>query len=70
MIINLPKYKLSKPELYFFRRGHKFTPTSEENRLNLKSNILDFTRRIQMKEIFYGQDYQDESLVSNKCEKF
>ena len=70
MIINLSKYKLSKPELYLLRRGHKFTPTSEENRLNLKSNILDFTRRIQMKEIFYGQHYQDESLVSNKCEKF
>ena len=34
--------------------------------MNLKSDIFDFTRRIQMQEIFYGQDYQDESLVSNK----
>ena len=37
--------------------------------MNLKSDIFDFTRRIQMQEIFYGQDYQDESLVSNKSNK-
>ena len=28
-----------------------------------------FTRRIQMQEIFYGQDYQDESLLSDKSNK-
>ena len=68
-IINLSKYKLSKPELSLLRRGPKFTPTSKGNSLNLKSDIFDFTRRIQMQEIFYGQDYQDESLVSNKSNK-
>ena len=68
-IINLSKYKLSNPELSLLRRGPKFTPTSKGNSLNLKSDIFDFTRRIQMQEIFYGQDYQDESLVSNKSNK-
>ena len=65
-IINLSKYKLSKPGLSLLRRGPKFTTTSKENILNSKSDIFDFTRRIQMQEIFYSQDYQDESLVSNK----
>ena len=37
--------------------------------MNLKSDIFDFTRHIQMQKIFYGQDYQDESLVSNKSNK-
>ena len=55
-IINLSKYKLSKPELSLLRRGPKFTPTSKGNSLNLKSDIFDFTRRIQMQELFYGQD--------------
>ena len=68
-IINLSKYKLSNPELSLLRRGPKFTPTSKGNRLNLKSDIFDFTRRVQMQEIFYGQDYQDELLVSNKSNK-
>ena len=68
-IINLSKYELSKPELFLLLRGRKFTPTSKGNSLNLKSDIFDFTRRIQMQEIFYGQDYQDESLVSNKSNK-
>ena len=51
------------------RRAPKFKPTSKGNSLNLKSDIFNFTRRIQMQEIFYGQDCQDESLVSNKSNK-
>ena len=46
--MNLSKYKLSKPELSFLRRGPIFTPTSKGNSLNLKSDVFDFTRRIQM----------------------
>ena len=68
-IINLSKYKLSKPVLSLLLRGPKFTPTSEGNSLNLKSDIFDFTRCIQMQEIFHGQDYQDELLVSNNLTK-
>ena len=68
-IINLSKYILSKPELSLLCRGPKFTPISKGNSLNLKNDIFDFTRSIQMQEIFYGQDYQDESLVSNKSNK-
>ena len=39
---------------------------SKENSLNLKSDFFDFTRRIQMHKLFYGEDYQNESLVFNK----
>ena len=37
--------------------------------MNLKSYIFGFIRRIQIQAIFYGQGYQDESLVSNKSNK-
>ena len=68
-ITNLSNYKLSKPELSLLCRGPKFTPTSKGNNLNLKSDIFNFTRCIQMQETFYGQDDRDESLVSDKSNK-
>ena len=37
--------------------------------MNLKSDIFDFTRRIKTQEIFYGRNYRDESLVSNRSIK-
>ena len=69
IIINLSKQKLCKPELSLLCRGPKFTPTSKGNNLNLKSDIFNFTRCIQMQETFYGQDDRDESLVSDKSNK-
>ena len=58
-----------KTRIIFLRRDPKFTPTSKGNSFNLKSDICDFTRHIHMQEIFYGQDYQNESLISNKSNK-
>ena len=37
--------------------------------LNLKADIYDFTRRVQMKEIFHEIEYNDESLVYNKSHR-
>ena len=65
----LIKIQIIKSKLSLLRRGHKFTPISKGNSLNLKSDIFDFTRRIQMEEIFYDQGYQDELLVSNKSNR-
>ena len=69
IIINLSKQKLCKPELSLLCRGPKFTNTSIRNILNLKKGIFEFARHIQMQEIFYDQDYEDELLVSNKSTK-
>ena len=43
-IINLSKYKLSKPELSLLRKSRKFTPTSKRNSLTLKSDTFVFSR--------------------------
>ena len=37
---------------------------------NLKSEVSNFPRRIEMQEIFYGQGYQEELLVSSKFVSF
>ena len=62
----LLKIQIIKARIIFIHKGPKFTPMSKENSLNLKSDFFDFTRRIQMHKLFYGEDYQNESLVFKK----
>ena len=62
----LLKIQIIKARIIFIHKGPKFTPMSKEKSLNLKSDFFDFTRRIQMHKLFYGEDYQNESLVFNK----
>ena len=50
-------------------KGPKSTPNSKGNSFNLKSDVSNFPRRIEMQEIFHGQGYQEELLVSSKSNK-
>ena len=36
------------------------------NLLNYKNDLSNFTKKIQMKEIFYDTEYEDESIVRNE----
>ena len=47
----------------------KFTSTRSGNILNYKNDLCNFTRKIQIKEIFYVKIYEDESIVRNKSNK-
>ena len=47
----------------------KFTSTRSGNILNYKNDLCNFTRKIQIKEIFHDKIDEDESIVRNKSNK-
>ena len=47
----------------------KLTSTRSGNILNHKNDLCNFTRKIQIKEIFHDKIYEDESIVRNKSNK-
>ena len=55
-----------KPELSLLKKGPKFTSTILGERSNLKLDLYDFTRRLQVREIFNDSENNDQFLVYNK----
>jgi hypothetical protein len=68
-IVNISSYVLNATEISLLAKGKKFCPTPVYNDfLELKVNIADFVRKIQLKEKFgssisEGGNKQNESLV-------
>ena len=65
-ILNLSSYNFSNIQLSVLRHSTKFTCTRSGSLLNYKNDLSNFTKKIQMKEIFYDTEYEDESVVRNK----
>ena len=44
----------------------KFCPTTKGNVLDIKSDTKKFTRKLKLRERFWGIEYDDETLVKSK----
>ena len=56
-IINISSYVLNQSEISILAKGKKFTPTPEySDLLGLKVDIMEFIRKIQLRELFGGND--------------
>ena len=56
---------LSKCEIDLLSKGLKFTPTPTFNTNELKSDISAFNRRLRLREYYYDQNTEEDSLVFN-----
>ena len=54
--------------MHILLRGLKFTPTPDNRNVQeIRTDILEFNRKIRLKEHFHDENYeQDVSIVSNK----
>ena len=46
-------------------KGPKFCPTTKGNVFDIKSDTKEFTRKLNLRERFWGIKYDDESLVKS-----
>ena len=74
-IINLSSKQLSKPQINLLLKGLKFTPTPRGNKIELKPDINEFTRKLRLAEFFHKEETIQESnnttpLVKNKSNFF
>lgn len=66
-IINISTRELSCNEIKLLKRGLKFTPTPQQNRKELKTDLQEFGRKLRLLDYFNGHGQQlDNSLVKNK----
>ena len=54
-IFNLSSKTLSRYQTNILLRGLKLTPTPKRNNIELKSNIENYTRRLQLAEFFQSK---------------
>lgn len=67
-VINLSNRTLSTDEIELLKKSLKFCPTPKGNNSSeLKSDILQFCRRLRLNEKFFTEDneYENESIVRN-----
>ena len=74
-ILNLPSYSLSKNQKKILIKGLKYTPTPKGNIIELKRNVLEFTRKLRLIEMFSSEEKKiknevDISLVKAKSSLF
>ena len=62
-ILNLPPYNFSNIQLYVLRHSTKRTWNRSGSLFNYKNDLSNFTKNIQLKEIFNDTEYEDD----NKC---
>ncbi|MEW8548114.1 MAG: hypothetical protein AB2693_31815, partial [Candidatus Thiodiazotropha sp.] len=68
-ILNLSKRELTTAEISILEKGMKFTPTPEKQNLQeIKEDMAEFNRKIRLKEFFYEQEDEDDSLVKNRSD--
>ena len=65
-IINLSKRHLTKIQISLSTKEPKFCPTTKGNVFDIKSDTKEFTRKLKLRERFWGIEYNDESLVKSK----
>lgn len=73
-VLNLSKRKINDSELSLLCKGLKFTPTPAKNHKQLKTDLMEFSRKLKLTEFFHSSpnmnitNYQEEndSIVKNK----
>ena len=65
-IINLSQQHLTKSQISLLTKRPTFCPTTKGNVFDIKSDTKEFTRKLKLREIFWGMEYNDESLVKSK----
>ena len=71
-IFNLSKKVLSQQHENVLRRGLKFTPTPLPNKIELKNDVQQFSRKLRLLEFFYKENESEEekssdnSVIKNK----
>ena len=64
--INLSKRHPTKFQILLLTKRPKFRPTTKGNVLDIKSGTKEVTRKLKMRERFWGIEYGDERLVKSK----
>ena len=62
-MINFSKRNLTKFQISFLTKEPKFCPTTKENVFGIKSDTKEFTRKLKLREKFWGIEYNDETSV-------
>ena len=71
-IFNLSNKVLSQQHENVLRRGLKFTPTPLPNKIELKNDVQQFSRKLRLLEFFYKENESEEekssdnSVIKNK----
>ena len=60
---NLSSKTLNEDEIELLKLGPKFVPKTSADKLQLKTDVLNFTRSLLLTANFHEQDYQDASLI-------
>ena len=63
---NLSKRHPTKFLILLLTKRLKFRPTTKGNVLDIKSDTKEVTRKLKMRERFWGIEYGDERLVKSK----
>ena len=69
-VINLSQKQLSDAQIRLLHRGLKFTPTPSSNTTALASDIKSFSRKLRLKEYFYGDENVEEECIESNVPKF
>ena len=64
--INLSKRHPTKFLILLLTKRPKFCPTTKGNVLDIKSDTKEVTRKLKMRERFWGNEYGDERLAKSK----
>ena len=65
--MNLSSYNFSNIQSFVLHHRTKRTWTKFWSLINYKNDLNNFTKTIKLKEIFNDTEYEDESIVHNKC---
>ena len=69
-IINISSYDLSKPEISLLSKGAKYCPTPMQNNLlELRVDILEFLRKIQLLDMFGNNNTPANNTISKSIVK-
>ena len=62
---NLSNKVLSQQHVNVLRTGLKFTPTPVPNKIELKSDVQQFSRKLHLLEFFYKEKESEEEKSSD-----
>ena len=65
-IINISGRPLTPGQISLLSKGPKHCPTTKDNYINVKADIKEFTRKINLREQFHDQSFIDTSLAKKK----
>ena len=64
-IFNISNKVLSQQHVKVLRRGLKFTPTPLPNKIELKNDVQQFSRKVRLFEFFYKENESEEEKSSD-----